>query len=135
MKSLAKKYLPLLNPKFIKGVLHKDELVAFIVGMPSPAQGIKKAKGRLFPFGIIKILREIKKTNQLDLLLGGIKEEYRGRGLDVLMGINMLISAKEAGMKIIDTHHEMESNLKVRAEMEKMGGEMYKKFRIYQKNL
>jgi len=135
MESLAKKYLPLLNPKFIKGVLHKGELVAFVVGMPSPAQGIKKAKGRLFPLGIFKILREIKKTKQLDLLLGGIKEEYRGRGLDVMMGVNMLTSAKEAGMEIMDTHHEMESNVKVRAEMEKMGGEIYKRFRIYQKNL
>ncbi|MFW6140019.1 MAG: hypothetical protein ACOC5S_01515 [Acidobacteriota bacterium] len=135
MKSLAKKYLPLLNPKFIKGVLHKDELVAFIVGMPSPAPGIKKARGRLFPFGIIKILREIKKTRQLDLLLGGIKEKYRGRGLDVLMGFHMLLSAKEEGMEVIDTHHEMESNVKVRAEMEKMGGQIYKRFRVYQKNL
>jgi len=135
MESLAKKYLPLLDPRFIKGVLHKDKLVAFIVGMPNPAEGIRKAKGRLFPFGIIRIIREIKKTKQLDLLLGGIKEEYRGRGLDVLMGIHMLMSAKEAGMEVIDTHHEMESNVKVRAEMEKMGGRIYKKFRVYQKDL
>jgi len=135
MESLAKKFLPLLNPKFIKGVLHKNKVVAFVVGMPNPAQGIKKAKGRLFPFGFIKILREIKKTKQLDLLLGGVKEEYRGRGLDVLMGIHMLMSAKEEEMEVMDTHHEMESNLKVRAEMEKMGGEIYKRFRIYQKSL
>ncbi len=135
MESLAKKYLPLLDPRFIKGVLRQGELVAFVVGMPNPAQGIKKARGRLFPLGILKILREVKKTKQLDLLLGGIKEEYRGRGLDVLMGINVLMSAREAGMEVIDTHHEMESNVKVRAEMEKMGGEIYKRFRVYQKDL
>ncbi|MBD3413335.1 MAG: hypothetical protein GF421_02765 [Candidatus Aminicenantes bacterium] len=135
MEALAKRYLPLLDPRFIKGVLRDKKLVAFIVGMPNPAEGIKKAKGRLFPFGILKILREIKKTKQLDLLLGGIKEEYRGRGLDVLMGIHMLKSAQEAGMEVMDTHHEMESNVKVRAEMERMGGEIYKKFRVYQKNL
>jgi len=135
MEDLAKKYLPLLNPSFIKAVLHKGEPVAFIVGMPNPAQGVKKAKGRLFPFGFIKVIREIKKTKQLDLLLGGIKEEYRGRGLDVLMGIHMLESAHEAKMEVIDTHHEMESNVKVRAEMEKMGGKIYKRFRVYQKDL
>jgi len=135
MESLAKKYLPLLNPRFIKAVLHKGQMVAFIVGMPNPAQGIKRAKGKLFPFGIFKILRAIKKTKQLDLLLGAVKEKYRGRGLDVLMGIRMLMSAQEAGMEVMDTHHEMESNVKVRAEMEKMGGEIYKRFRIYQKDL
>ncbi len=135
MQDLAKRYLPLLDPRFVKGVLHNDELVAFVIGMPNLAVGIRKAKGRLFPFGLIKIMREIKKTKQLDLLLGGIKEEYRGRGLDALMAINMLMSAHDAGMEVMDTHHEMESNVKVRAEMERVGGQIYKKYRIYQKNL
>jgi len=52
-----------------------------------------------------------------------------------LMGVHMLRSAKEAGFKIMDTHHEMESNTRVRAEMERMGGQIYKRFRIYQKPL
>jgi GNAT superfamily N-acetyltransferase len=135
MISLAKRYLPLLNPRFVKAVKHEDELAAFIVGMPNLADGIRKARGRLLPFGLWKIFREAKKTKQLDLLLGAIKESYRGRGLDVLMGVAMLKSAREAGMKVLDTHHEMETNLKVRAEMERMGGEIHKRFRVYQKML
>lgn len=135
MDELAKKYLPLLDPRFLKAVKKGDELVAFIVGMPNLVEGIKKAKGRLLPFGIFKIMRAGKKTKQLDLLLGAIKEQYRGRGLDVLMGVSMLKSAHEAGLEIIDTHHEMESNVRVRGEMEKMGGVIYKRFRIYQKEL
>jgi len=98
-------------------------------------KGIKKARGKLFPFGFIKILRAAKKTKQLDLLLGAVKESYRGRGLDVLMGVGMIMSAREAGLEVIDTHHELESNVRVRAEMEKMGGKLYKKFRVYKKNL
>jgi hypothetical protein len=38
-------------------------------------------------------------------------------------------------MVMMDTHHEMESNVKVRAEMERMGGTIYKKFRAFQKPL
>jgi hypothetical protein len=38
-------------------------------------------------------------------------------------------------MEILDTHHEMESNVKVRGEMERMGGVIYKKFRVYTKSL
>jgi len=110
-------------------------LVSFVVGIPDMTEGIQKAKGKLFPLGFLKILRAAKKTKQLDLLLGAIKGKYRGRGLDVMMGTRMLMSASEAGMEMIDTHHEMESNVKVRAEMEKMGGKLYKRFRVYQKNL
>lgn len=135
MEALAKRYLPILDPRFIKLVVKEGEVVAFIVGIPDMTEGIKKARGRLFPFGFIHILRAAKKTEQLDLLLGAIKEPFRGKGLDVLMGVKMLESAKEAGFKVIDSHHEMETNVRVRAEMERMGGKVYKKFRVYQKQL
>jgi GNAT superfamily N-acetyltransferase len=133
MDDLAKRYLPVLNPHFIKVVIKDGEVVAFIIGMPDMSAGIQKARGRLFPFGFIKVLRAAKTTKQLDLLLGAVKDKYRGMGLDVMMGVKVLQSALEAGYEVIDTHHEMEANVKVRAEMERMGGQIYKKYRVYQK--
>jgi hypothetical protein len=135
MKALAKKYLPVLNPHFVKGILVDGEIVAFFIGMPDMTEGIRKARGRLFPFGFLKILRASKHSRQLDLLLGGIREAYQGRGLDVLMGVKMILAAREAGIEFMDTHHELESNIKVRGGMLKAGGELYKKFRVYQKQL
>jgi len=135
MDDLARKYLPVLDPRFIKGVLKDGQVVAFVVAIPDMTAGIKKARGRLLPFGFIHILRAQKKTKQLDLLLGAIKKEYRGLGLDALMGMAMLTSAREAGFEIMDTHHEMEANVRVRAEMERLGGKIYKVYRVYQKAL
>ena len=135
MKTLAARYLPVLDPRFLKAVLIEGEVASFVVGMPDMTEGIQKARGRLLPFGFLKVLRAAKKTKQLDLLLGAIKEKYRGRGLDAIMGIKMVISAQEAGMEIMDTHHEMEENVRIRAEMERMGGKLYKKFRVYKKQL
>jgi len=135
IEELGKRYLPIIDPRFVKGVIKDGELVSFIIGIPDMTEGIQKVKGRLFPLKFLKILRAEKETRQLDLLLGGIDKKFRGIGLDVLMGSKMIMSAHEAGMEIIDTHHELESNLKVRAEMEKMGGKIYKRFRIYRKNL
>jgi hypothetical protein len=132
---LAKRYLPVVDPRFVKAVTKDGEAVAFIIGIPDMTEGIQKARGRLLPFGFIKVLRAAKKTKQLDLLLGAVKEKYRGLGLDVMMGVKMIQAAQEAGFEIMDTHHEMEANVKVRAEMERMGGVVYKKFRVYQKNL
>jgi len=135
MDDLAKRYLPILDPRFIKVVTRDGEVVAFVVGMPDMTAGIQKAKGHLFPFGLIHILRAAKKTKQLDLLLGAVKEKLRGQGLDVFMGSRMIKSAQEAGMEFMDSHHEMETNVRVRAEMERMGGQVYKRFRVFQKNL
>ncbi len=135
MEALAKRYMPVLDPRFVKAVTVSGEVVAFVIAMPDFTEGIQKARGRLLPFGFMKILRAAKKTKQLDLLLGAIKESFRGRGLDGILGVKIIQSAQEAGMEVLDTHHEMESNVKVRAEMLRVGGTLYKRFRIFQKKL
>ena len=136
MIALAKEYLPVLDPEFVKVIISGDnDVVAFIIGMPDVAEGLQKAKGKLLPFGIIHILKAAKKTDQLVLLLGGIRSDFQGKGLDALMGIKMLETATRRKFRVIDSHLELESNLKVRAEMEKMGGQVAKVFRIYQRKL
>jgi hypothetical protein len=135
MHHLARRYLPILDPRFVKVGLKGNEVVSFVIGIPDLTEGIQRAGGHLLPFGFLHVLRAARKTRQLDLLLGAVREEHRGQGLDVMMGVAMLRSALSAGMKIIDTHHEMESNTSVRAEMERMGGVVYKKFRVWQKTL
>ena len=135
MDSLAKRYLPVLDPRFCKLVAKDGQAVAFIVAIPDLTEGIQRARGRLLPFGFLKILRAARKAKQLDLLLGAIKEKYRGMGLDVLMGSKMIMSAQKAGIEFMDSHHEMETNVKVRGEMERMGGKVYKRFRVFQKAL
>jgi hypothetical protein len=135
MEDLASRYLPVVDPRFVKVVLKDDEPAAFIIAMPDMTEGIQKCRGRLFPFGFIHVLRAAKRTKQLDLMLGAIKEKYRGFGLDALMGFKTLEAAWEAGYEVMDTHHELEVNVRVRAEMERMGGRIYKKFRVYTKSL
>lgn len=135
MDELAKRYLPILDPRFVKIVTKDDEVLSFIIAMPDMTEGILKARGRLLPFGFLYVLRAARKTKQLDLLLGAIKEPYRGQGLDVLMGVRVIESASQAGMEKMDTHHEMEANVKVRAEMERLGGVIYKKYRAFFKLL
>ena len=136
MDDFANRYLYLINPRFIKIFIDKnDQVVSFLVAMSDISAGIKKSKGYLLPWGFIPILNAGRKSKQLNLLLGGIAPEYQGKGLDVMMGIKLIESAKKAKKVVIDSHLELETNVKVRAEMEKMGGQVYKRYRIYQKKL
>ncbi len=136
MDDFANRFLFLINPKFVKLMINeKDEVVSFVIGMSDISRGIQKSRGWLFPFGFVHIFRAGKKSQQLNLLLGAVDPAYQGRGLDVIMGIRLLESAKLEGKTTIDTHLELEYNTKVRGEMEKMGGEVYKRFRIFQKDL
>jgi hypothetical protein len=136
MDELAARYLPVIDPRFVKCVLNeKNEVIAFVISTPDMSPGIIRSKGYLFPFGILLILWSAKKTKQLDLFLGAIRQDYRNSGVDAVMAIKMLESARKAGFECIDSHLELEDNFKVRAEMERAGGEVYKKYRIYIKDL
>lgn len=135
MVNLAKRYLPVIDPRFVKLITKDDEIVGFVLGLPNMNEGLRKANGRLFPLGIFKIALAARRAKELDLLLGAIKQEHRGRGLDVLMGAAMMRSAKNAGFEFMDSHQELETNISVRAEMERVGGQIYKRYRVFEKPL
>jgi GNAT superfamily N-acetyltransferase len=129
-------YMQIITPEFFKILLDEQgDAVAFIFGIRDITEGIRAAGGRLFPFGYLKIRSKQKRAKRLDLLLGAVKEEYQGRGLDVMMALAMLKSARAKGIEYADSHHEAENNTLVQAEMKRMGGFVYKRHRIYQKTL
>jgi GNAT superfamily N-acetyltransferase len=132
MNEFADRYLPVLNPRFIFVITNShEEVVAFLISMPELSEGIRKAKGRVFPFGWWHILRESKRTRLLTMLLGAIKPEYRGKGLDSILGIKLLEAAHRAGMEVMDSHLILESNTPMRNEYERIGGVIHKRYRIF----
>lgn len=134
-KEFAARYMMILDPKFIKVVEAHDGLIGFAVGIPDISEGVKRARGKLLPFGIFKILMESRRSKKLLMLLGGVRKDYRGKGINVLMGVKILQSCIEHKMEWIDLHLVLETNTKMRGECERIGGRIIKKFRIYQKNL
>ena len=136
MKRLAAQYMPVLDPNFLKLVTNmEDQIVGFILGLPDMSRGIQKAKGRIYPFGFLYMLAAARKTKQLNLVLGAIKQEFRGIGVNILLGKALLQTALERGFEFLDSHLVLESNTLMCAEYEKIGGEVYKRYRIFQKSL
>jgi hypothetical protein len=125
--------LNIFDPRFVQLAMHDDELVGFVLALPNASPGIRRAGGRLLPLGFTHILRDANRAKQLDLLFGGIKEEHRGKGVDVLMGYRMFTEARAAGMTYMDSHLELESNTRIRREMEAMAGRVYKRYRVFGK--
>ncbi|MBN2378183.1 hypothetical protein JXM67_00050 [candidate division WOR-3 bacterium] len=132
---ISNEYLPVLDPRLVKMVTLDGKVIAFAVGLQDISEGIRSARGKLFPFGILKIIRARRRSKRLDMLLGAIKEEHRGKGLDVLMANALHSSGQKMGITHADSHHELESNVKMRGEMERLGGRIYKRHRLYRKDL
>jgi hypothetical protein len=134
-REFVDRYMMILDPKFIKVVEGHDGLIGFAGGIRDISEGIKRAGGKLFPFGIFNILRESKRSKKLLMMLGGVRKDFRGKGIDVLMAIKILQSCIEYNIEFIDVHLVLENNFNMRRECERIGGQIIKKFRIFQKDL
>jgi hypothetical protein len=131
----ARNFAAILEPRFLKILTVKGEIVAFFFSIRNVTEGFRRAQGRLFPFGIFQIKNAQKKTKRLDFLLGAIRDDYRGKGLDTLLGIAMVKSARALNIEHGDSHNIVETNKKMCAEMEKIGAAIYKRHRVYRKKL
>ncbi|MGB0837939.1 MAG: GNAT family N-acetyltransferase, partial [Flavobacteriaceae bacterium] len=136
MRELSYKYLPVLDKRFVKAIENSEgEIIAFVLAMPNMSKGIIKSKGRIIPWGLLKIWASQKKTKQLDMLLGAVHPEYQNKGLDAQLAQALFKEARDAGFEFLDSHLELETNTKMHAENIKLGGEIYKKYRIFQKSI
>ena len=133
----SNRFLPLLDPRLIKIITRTEgDVIAFIVSMPDLSDGIRKAKGRIFPFGWIPILKSLRKSKRLVLILGAIDEELRNKGLDAVLAHRLLSSALKRGFTTIDSHLIMRDNYKMRQEIERLENyRMYKEYRIFRKEI
>ncbi|OGU60733.1 MAG: hypothetical protein A2V66_08785, partial [Ignavibacteria bacterium RBG_13_36_8] len=135
MISYAKSHLALLDPRFSKIVLKGNNLAAFIIGIPNINEGIRYANGKYFPFGWWYIKKAVKKTKQLDVLFIAVGNKYRERGLELMLTMAINNSALRAGYEFVDGSFELETNRLVRSYTEKIGGKLYKRYRIFSKQL
>jgi len=124
------------DPRLIKIILHKDEIVGFLFAFPDVSAGLQRAKGRLFPFGLIDILLEMKRTKTISGNGMGILPEYQGTGGNALLYYEM--GKTVFGFNKFE-HVEMtqvaETTRQMRADLKNLNGVEYKNHRVYRKNI
>lgn len=130
----VKAYFPNIDPDFVKLALDEnDRVVGFIIAIPSLSRAFQKAKGRLFPFGFIHILKALKKPKYLDLLLGAVRPEYMGKGVDVLMMYDIAKTAIRRNIISAESNPELETNLRVQGHWKYFNARQHKRRRVYLK--
>jgi len=129
-------YFPFVDKDLIQVAANeKDEIVGFMISLPSLSRAFQKAKGRLLPFGWLYILRALKKFEILDFYLAGIKKEYRGQGIDLLMVLEMAESIFKKGIIYCESNPELETNKKIQAQWKYYNPTLHKRRRIYRKKI
>jgi hypothetical protein len=131
-----KKYVPFVNPAFIEiAVDPRGVIIGFILAIPSLSRALQKANGTLFPFGFLHILRALKKCERLDFLLAGVKKEYQGKGVDLIMTIDVMRTGLRKGVRFTESNPELENNSKIQNEWKIITTRQHKRRRIYKKSI
>lgn len=111
------------------------EPVAFSVALPDYNQIFRKMNGKLFPFGIFKILWNRKKINKVRTALMGVKPEFQGRGIDALLHREAIENGLKKGVYSSEVGWILENNIQMIRTAERLGGVNNKTYRMYSKKL
>lgn len=133
-KVIGERLLAIADPKLIKLVMKGDTIAGFLFGFPDISEGIRRAGGRLWPFGWFWLLRDFKRTKWLNLNGAGILAPYRGLGVNAILYAEMQETMAAGNFDHADLV-QMEEHVLTLADTATAGGKVYKKHRIYEKEL
>ncbi len=132
---MAKELKPAINPDLVLFLERETKPIGFALSLPDANQALRHANGRLFPFGLLKILYYARKIRSARVLVLGILEEYRGKGLDILLYLQLIRNGARHGIREGEFSWILEDNDAIRRPMEKLGGKVYKTYRFYERPL
>jgi GNAT superfamily N-acetyltransferase len=124
----------LLDPKFAYIAEKDGEAIGFGLTLPNINEVlIKNKRGKLFPFGIFRLLWGKNKTKYVRIIALGIVEEYRKMGIEAIFFAKNIQEARRRGIIGGEASWILESNEAMVAAAEHLNGEKYKTYRLYKK--
>ncbi|MBR4596105.1 MAG: hypothetical protein IKO31_05225, partial [Bacteroidales bacterium] len=131
-------YVPVLNKDLVAFVVNeKDELVGFTVTMPHISAAVRKAKGKILPFGWIHLLPALspRRNDTTEALLIGILPEYQAKGAALLMFKYLMENYIRLGIKHMLMNPQLEENHKVQSLWDNFDTRLYQRRRSYVKDI
>jgi GNAT superfamily N-acetyltransferase len=126
MKSIVK-------PELVIIAEHEGEVAGFILSIPDVNQALKRANGRLFPFGLIKLMLGMRKIDKIKTFMMGVLPKYRKKGLETVFILETFERAVKMGYKEADCSLIVENNHIMINTLAHIGAQKYKTYRHFSK--
>lgn len=115
--------------------------VAFIAALPNLNEILKDIDGKLFPFGLIKLIRRLKgrqiKTGRVPLM--GVRKQYQNKPIGMALAFLVIDAVRSAllsrGIGEVEMSWILEDNSGMRNILDSIGSTLYKRYRLYEKKL
>ena len=137
IKDAIDAYIPLVNLKYLCAVKDSSgKIVSFAIMVPSIAKALKKSNGKLFPFGIIRLLKALKcKNDTLEMFLVAVEPSLKAHGIPALVINELLMVCVENNVKYCETGPMLETNTAIHSMWRHFEKEQHKRRRCYIKSL
>lgn len=135
---MAKELKPVLKRDPEQVILVEDgdgRPVGFALWLKDYNRALLHARGRLFPFGLLKILWHARGIDMARVLTLGLIPEYRHMGIDNLLYMTCFRAANEKGIYGGEFGWVLEDNLPMLKPLMKMGATVSKQYRLYDRLL
>ena len=132
---LASELKRIVDPDLARFVELEGQVAGMGICIPDVNQVLKRARGRLLPFGVAAFLRRDKIIDQLRLAILGLKPEFRNKGLETVLVDELYGPAIEKGYRRCECSWVLEDNRAMNRALAVSGARLYKTYRVYQKGL
>lgn len=132
---IAKELVQIIDEDLVYFAELNGEPVGFSLACPDINQALIHLNGRLFPFGIFKLLYYARKINRLRVIIMGVLPEYRHLGIDSIFYVETYRKALEKGYNWGEFSWILENNEPMNTALKNMGAKVYKTYRLYQKEV
>jgi len=131
----ARGFKPICIPELIQFAEADGVPVGFIVGLPDVNRAIRACNGRLLPFGWVRFLRELRRTDHLRVLTLGVQPSHRGRGIDAALIQAVVSQGIARGYRSAECGWVLEDNEAMLAPLRSIGARIYRRYRVYERPL
>lgn len=130
------KMITMMKPEYLRLLKHEQEgIIGFGFVVPSYQKAMLRAKGYLFPFGLLHILWDKKFHRMADLLLIGVGEKWRNKGLNAILFAHYIPVMAKQKVKKVYLGPQSENNYAPYAIFRDYNPRLYRRRRIYRKDL
>lgn len=135
-ESLIDQFSLILKKDFIVAVVDEQgKMVGFGLVFPSMSEAVNKSQGKLLPFGIFRILKQINKPKSIDLGLIAIKPEYQNKGVNTLILSVLIKGMIEKKIEYAETNLMLEHNTRIQSQWDIFDYIQHKRRRSYVKEI
>lgn len=137
IENAVNSYVPIVNLDYICSVKNSEgEIVAFGAMVPSIAKALKKSNGKMFPFGILRLLKALKcKNDTLEMYFVAVAPEYQMQGVPAILITTLLKKLIENNVKYCETGPMLETNAAVHSLWKPFEKRQHKRRRCYIKHI